>query len=288
VIQPFNFMTPTPSEHIWLYEGVTEWVSEIMQLRSSQIAPGEFMDRISSKMTKAGRYEERYSLSAMSLECYTPRGQQAFPNYYQLGSLTATLLDLRLLELSAGKKGLRELFLELVHDYGKDNPFPEEDFFDTLVAHSYPEIRSFIDRYIRDSQPLPFAEYFEKIGFRYIPQKPSSSKRATMDAGITLNENKEFIAVGVGLQAKESGLRNGDIYLKLNGEAITLDNARDLGMKTMQNPVGTGITIVVRRDGKEITIQSKMFPRMDYHIFEEIEYLTPEQQAFRKAWSSYL
>jgi len=288
VIQPFNFMIPTPSEHIWLYEGVTEWVSEIMQLRSGQIAPGEFMDRISSKMNKAGRFEENYSLSAMSLECYTPRGQQAFPNYYQLGSLTATLLDLRLLELSEGKKGLRELFLELVHVYGKDHPFPEKDFFDTLVAHSYPEIRSFIDMYIRDSQPLPLAEYFEKIGFRYIPQKPSSSKRATMDAGITLNENKEFIAAGVGLQAKGCGLKNGDIYLKLNGEAITMDNARELGMKTMQSPVGTGITIVVKRDGKEITIQSKMFPRMDYHLFEEIEHLTPEQQAFRKAWSSYL
>lgn len=189
VIQPFNFMTPTPSEHIWLYEGVTEWVSEILQLRSGQIAPGEFMDRISSKMNQAGRYEERYSLSTMSLESYTSRGQRAFPNFYQLGSLTATLVDLRLLELSGGKKGLRELFLELLHDFGKDNPFPEEEFFDILVVRSYPEIRSFIDMYIRDFQPLPFTEYFEKIGFRYVPQKPSSSKRATMDAGITINEN---------------------------------------------------------------------------------------------------
>jgi predicted metalloprotease with PDZ domain len=259
-----------------------------MQLRSGLIAPGEFMDRTSSKMTHAGRYDDGYSLSAMSLECYTPKGQQAFPNFYQLGSLTATMMDLKLLELSGGKKGLRELFLELVHDYGKDKPFREEDFFDTLVAHSYPEIRSFIDMYIRDSQPLPFAEYFEKIGFRYIPQKTSASKRATLDAGINLNENKEFIAVGVGPQAKACGLRNGDVYLKLNGEAITMDNASELGRKTMQKPAGTEITIVVRRDGKELTIQSKLFQRMDYHLFEEIKSLTPEQQAFRKAWSSYL
>ena len=171
---------------------------------------------------------------------------------------------------------------------GLEIRLPTEAEWEFAAREGGKEVRSFIDRYIRDSQPLPFAEYFEKIGFRYIPQKPSSSKRATMDAGITLNENKEFIAAGVGLQAKECGLRNGDIYLKLNGEAITIENARDLGMKTMQNPVGTGITIIVRRDGKEITIQSKMFPRMDYHIFEEIEYLTPEQQSLRKAWSSYL
>ena len=38
IIEPFNFDVPTASEHIWLYEGVTEWSSDIMQMRAGLIS----------------------------------------------------------------------------------------------------------------------------------------------------------------------------------------------------------------------------------------------------------
>ena len=43
------------------------------------------------------------------------------------------MLDIRLLELSGGKRGLREVFLELLDKYGKDKTFPEDDFFKLFV-----------------------------------------------------------------------------------------------------------------------------------------------------------
>ena len=33
IIEHFNFVTPVPSEHLWLYEGTTEWAAHTMQLR---------------------------------------------------------------------------------------------------------------------------------------------------------------------------------------------------------------------------------------------------------------
>ena len=39
---------------------------------------------------------------------------------------------------------------------------------DTLVAMTHPGIRDFFDRYVWDSQRLPVAEYYEKLGIRLV------------------------------------------------------------------------------------------------------------------------
>ena len=44
VIEHFNFVEPTPSEHVWLYEGVTEWMAHVSQLRGGLI--GQHKERL--------------------------------------------------------------------------------------------------------------------------------------------------------------------------------------------------------------------------------------------------
>ena len=39
IIEHFNFVTPVPSQHLWLYEGTTEWAAHAMQLRSGLKSP---------------------------------------------------------------------------------------------------------------------------------------------------------------------------------------------------------------------------------------------------------
>ena len=59
-----------PSEHIWLYEGVTEWNSDIMQLRAGLISIEEYLGIISGKLIFNDRFAKDVSLSQMSLEAY--------------------------------------------------------------------------------------------------------------------------------------------------------------------------------------------------------------------------
>ena len=113
IIHTYNFAVPTPSEHIWLYEGVTEWASNIMQLRSGLMNIEEFLKEITRKLNVNDQFDMDISLSRMGLESYTPEGNSQFINFYHRGALTAALLDVRLLGLSHGTKGLREVFLEL-------------------------------------------------------------------------------------------------------------------------------------------------------------------------------
>lgn len=170
IIEYFDFEEPTPSQHLWLYEGVTEWASDIMQLRSQMIEPEVLLQRTSQKIQIDERFfDSDYSLRRLALTSYTDEGQRQYGNIYERGAVVAGLLDIRLLELSGGERGLRELILELATEYGPDRPFSEATFFETLVDKTYPEIGPFFDSYVRNAEPLPIAEYYRKLGIRYDP-----------------------------------------------------------------------------------------------------------------------
>lgn len=166
IIEDFNFTTPTPSKHLWLYEGVTEWAAHMMLFRAGVTPEDTYINNaIEYKVSIDRTYDANYSLVDIALKSYTPAGQEEYVNIYYRGSLVASLLDIRLLELSNGTYGLRELMLELIDTYGADQPFSEEEFFDTITAMTYPEIGDFINNYIVNAEALPYEEYFGKLGF---------------------------------------------------------------------------------------------------------------------------
>lgn len=173
IIEDFNFAVPSASQHLWLYEGVTEWASLMMQYRNGSYTTPGILNEFRFKKNNADAYDQTMSLTEMSLTCYTPTGGSQFGNVYNKGALVAALLDIKLLELSNGTEGLRELILELATVYGPNNAFSEADFFDLVVAMTYPEIADFIELYIKGTAALPMEEYFNKIGVDFIPETNS-------------------------------------------------------------------------------------------------------------------
>jgi len=180
VLQPFNFEKPTASQHTWLYEGVTEWASDIMQLRGGIMSIEEYLGRMSEKLTVNERFRQDVSLTELSKQVYDEVITMQFLNFYNKGAVTAAMLDIRLLELSKGKRGLREVFLELLDMYGKDKPFPEGEFFKIFIEMTYPEIEIFINDYIQGTQPLPVEEYMAKLGFHYVSERLSKDTRPSL------------------------------------------------------------------------------------------------------------
>ncbi len=165
IVEKFNFVSPTPSIHLWLYEGVTEWASNMLLYRGGVISLEEYLENSVAHKIKVDskHFDSTWSLKRIAEESFTT-GAAQYGNVYYRGSLVAGLLDIRLLELSKGKYGLRELMLDLVKKYGKGKPMSEATFLDDLVSMTYPEIRTFFDDYILDSKPLPLESYFDKIG----------------------------------------------------------------------------------------------------------------------------
>lgn len=186
IIEDFNFADPTPSEHLWLYEGMTEWAAHMMQFRNNHISTATLLNRFANKKANADWYNINnfgpMSLSQMSLTCYEVGGAQ-FNNVYNKGALVAALLDIRLLEISGGTKGLREVILELIDTYGPENSFSEDDFFNDFAdITGYPtEVTDFLNKYVKGTDALPMIEYFEKIGITYSPSTNTFSINSVGD-----------------------------------------------------------------------------------------------------------
>ncbi len=166
VVESFNFVSPTPSKHLWLYEGVTEWASNILMMRGGVVPLESYLNTgIAQKiMVNEFYFDKTWSLNDLAEQSFTEKGAKQYGNIYYKGAFVAFMLDVRLLELSDGKKGLREVLLELVEKYGKGNPVSEENFFDDFTAMTYPEMASFFETYMMGSEALPYEEYLNKIG----------------------------------------------------------------------------------------------------------------------------
>ncbi len=86
IIEHFNFVTPVPSQHLWLYEATTEWAAHIMQLRSGLKSPDEYLQTIIKKMNFDRKlYDSTYSLRELALTSYSDSGQKQYGNIYMRG-----------------------------------------------------------------------------------------------------------------------------------------------------------------------------------------------------------
>ncbi len=165
IVETFNFVEPTPSVHLWLYEGITEWASNILLYRSGDVSLEDYLKgSVWQKVIINTFFDASWSLEKLAQESFTSVGARQYGNVYMKGSLLGNLLDIRLLELSQGQFGLREVLLDLISKYGKGKPISEATFFDDFAAMTFPEIRAFFDQYILGTEEYPIAEYFEKIG----------------------------------------------------------------------------------------------------------------------------
>lgn len=184
IIESFNFVEPTTSVHLWMYEGVTEWASHMLLYRGGVVDEASYLqDALANKILVDERYfDKTWSLKKLSDESFKGgAGAAQYANIYYRGSLVASLLDIRLLELSGGTSGLRELILDLIRKYGKGRPVSEATFFDDIAAMTFPEIRPFFNQFVLEANPLPYDSYFGKIGLELVRGEDGSVTVKQMD-----------------------------------------------------------------------------------------------------------
>ena len=288
IIEPFNFETPTAPEHLWLYEGVTEWGSDISQMRGGLITTDHYLKKLSNKITNSEHFRQNISLVDLSLDSYSDVITMEFLNFYEKGAVTAAMLDIRLLELSNGTRGLREVFLDLLEQYGKNKPFPEDEFFEIFVENSFPEIAVFIEDYIKGTKTLPYQEYMAKLGFNYIQERPSEDSHPSLGIQMGMNDHQQLTIIGLDENAGNSELKVGDVPLKILDIDVNMENARQIFGKLNSMNVGETVNVLVLRGDEEIEVNVTLQQRMDKNIFEEMENPSEEQLQLREAWSKNL
>ncbi|WP_082129100.1 M61 family metallopeptidase [Chryseobacterium gallinarum] len=164
-IQHYDFLNPTLSRHLWLYEGMTEYATVHMPIKQKMISLDDFERSIEEKIRNMKEFDNTLSFTELSKNAMEKQDQ--YMNFYQKGALLGLCLDIRLRELSRGKTGTQDLMLKLMQKYGEGKYFNDDELFDEITKMTFPEIRAFFKDFIEGSQPVPLKEYLAKVGFTY-------------------------------------------------------------------------------------------------------------------------
>ncbi len=225
-IENFDFNDPKMSQHLWMYEGVTEYFAGNVQVKYGIINIDEYIQMLQEKMFQADQFNDSLSftdLSKFTLEKY----HDQYQNVYLKGALIGLCLDLKLRKLSDGKFGLQNLLIDLSKKYGKNKAFKDNELFDEITKMTYPAIGEFFNKHVKGNEPLPLQEVFTDVGILYKPEEKFmdySIGIGNEDLGIFQMENKPKLQIArttnLNEVGKSLGFEEGDVLLKMNGEDL--------------------------------------------------------------------
>lgn len=287
----FGYNGPDMSKHLWMYEGVTEYFANLFQIDQGLISEEEFYTRINDKIQTASSFDRTMSFTKMSENILTDEYKDSYYNVYQKGALIGMCLDIRLRELSDGEMGILDLMKQLVKKYGKDKPFNDDELFSEIVAMTYPEIGDFFDTYVKGTTPLPFDEYFKKVGLEKMTKMQKTGyflDGQNPFINVDQSSGEVFFRKSYPMHSffKELGLKPGDVIKSINGKEYSMENVRNMIAASMGWQEGDDFKIVIKRDDEEMSFKGKLEQPMLKKSTLKAKELDESSDAFqlREAW----
>ncbi|MGZ4098037.1 MAG: M61 family metallopeptidase [Bacteroidia bacterium] len=230
-IGDFDFNHPKMSEHLWLYEGMTEYAAHHAQAKAGLIGIDDFLNTMMQKYENSiDQFNDTMSFTWMSKNVLNPKIHKQYNNVYEKGALIGMCLDILLRDLSDGKYGTQNLMKDLSTKYGKDKSFNDEDLFNDIEKFTYPEIGTFLRKHVGGKEPLPMKEVLSKIGIDFIKENVTY-EFSFGSPDLDYNKETERLVVvntkNLDEFGKTLGFKQGDELYKLNGKELKLSNLKD-------------------------------------------------------------
>jgi predicted metalloprotease with PDZ domain len=287
----FDYNDPKMSKHLWMYEGVTEYFANLFQINQGLISEEDFYKRMNDKIETSRAFDDTIPFTTMSENILSEEYKDSFYNVYQKGALIGMALDIRLRELSGGTMGILDLMKKLISKYGKDTPFEDDALIPEIVRLTYPEIQEFFEAYVEGNTPIPYDDFFAKVG---VEKTESVAKTGYFLDGrtpfIDANQDKGTVffreSYPMNSFFKELGVKGGDVIKSINGTDYTLENIRNLITTSMAWGEGEDFKMTVERDGEELTFEAKTtqpYTNKTSLQSEELDETNPKFQ-LRQAW----
>ncbi|HRG17706.1 MAG TPA: peptidase M61 [Flavobacterium lutivivi] len=267
-IQFFDYNNPKMSKHLWMYEGVTEYFANLFQINQGLITEEEFYDRMNGKIDNASRMNDTMPFTEMSANVLVEPYKTQYLNVYEKGALIGMCIDIIIREKSNGERGILDLMKKLSQEYGVEKPFDDEELFPKIVSLTYPEVGDFLNTYVAGNTPIPYNEFFAKMGVGEgkisVPSNPFIKGQSPF---ITVIPETKEIKVVPNMELSDLmnsvGVKGGDIILAINDKSYNLDNIYDMVMEAQNWKNDDDISIKIKRDGKEQLLKGKVKMAME-------------------------
>ena len=292
-IHDFNYIEPKMSQHLWLYEGVTEYSSHHVQIKYGLYGLEDFLTEMRGKMNAQDQYNVDIPYTEFSAKILEPANEARYGDVYSGGALIAMCLDLIIIKSTNGEKDLQAVLREMSKKYGPFKAFKDDELFGEIEKITNVQVGDFLRKHVAGTEPLPYQEVLSWAGIDYSPES-SKMVATTGRFSFGVNDDEEiFIQDASNLNdfGKAMGYQQGDIFIKWNGEDVTLQSINGILDEHYSNTKKNAkVKVVVKRevDGemKEIKLKAKavLVKSSQKHLLEPSEALSEEQTKVREAW----
>ncbi len=286
-IQFFDYNAPKMSEHLWMYEGVTEYFANLFQINQGLINETEFYTRIADKIEQSKSLNDTMPFTVMSKNVLEQPYKDQYLNVYQKGALIGMCIDIIIREKSNGERGILDLMHKLSAEYGVEKPFNDEDLFAKITQLTYPEVGEFLNKYVAGPTPIPYDFYLAKVGVTKASEKvPGAIFIKGQNPYITVDKATKAISVRSDIDLNvfftNLNLKAGDVIVSVNNKAYSLDNIYDLITESENWKENDAITLQIKRAGKEQTIKGTV--KVPFEEKETFKATDASKEKLRNAW----
>ncbi len=275
-IGDFNYANPQMSEHLWLYEGVTEYFAGIIQLKGGLIDLEDYFNVMRGKIRQAQSYPDDMPFAEMSRNVFDKPYKKQYTQVYMRGAVMGLMLDIEIMRLTNGEKTLIDVLFELIEDFGMEKAFKEDEIVPAMVSKVHPDLQKFFDNYVYGTKPLDIKESMAYAGIDYVEEREENvAMNPVTDNDVKINAVNIFEWVTVRKVGKEDwvGFQEGDqiptdymSYFKTE-EGDYLPEGTVVKLPLIRKEVQTTLDVPVRYTSKTIR-----------HEFKVMEEMSPEQE----------
>lgn len=286
-IQNFDFNAPKMSKHLWMYEGVTEYFSNLFQINQGLISEDDFYARIVEKMENAKKLNDKMPFTTMSSNVLISPYKDQYLNVYEKGALIGMCLDIIIRENSNGERGILDLMQKLSNEYGVSKAFNDEELFQKITELTYPEVQEFLNTYVSGPTPIPYYTYLEKVGVTKAILKKQGDifiKNNRQLLSVTNDKNEIVINPRMTLNAffTNLGLIGGDIILAINNKNYTADKTNEILYDCDNWKENDPISLKIKRKETEMIINGTV--KIPFEESEGLKASDTTKTALRESW----
>jgi predicted metalloprotease with PDZ domain len=298
---PFDYTREQYTRSLWFTEGVTAYYAYLHLLRSGVWSRQQFLEHLAEEIRGLELEPGRLLMSAESSSFHawfydrSPQMQETnFANttisYYNKGAVLGMLLDLEIRARTGGQKSLDDVLLAMYRKfyapaadyYGPGQGYKSEDILQAVNAVAGSDFTTFFERYVRGTEPLPYAPTLASAGLQL---RVSTSADSAPSLGVLtqrLDRGLQIVAVWPGRAADRGGLSRDDILLAVDELSLATAELKD---RLKIYPPGAEVPFSVERHGRQERISVILDPPIPYqYSIEALPAATAQQLHVRNGW----
>ncbi len=288
-LEPVNYQAENDTRALWFSEGVTSTVAELLLARAGLIDEGTYLQHVGAEITELQRRPahtwqsaEESSLDAWFEGIAFYRSPERSISYYNKGDILGVLLDLRIRELTGGRKSLRDLFQLMNEHYAKKHRFFPGSQGVQLAAEAIAG-QGFEEFFLNDVagvKEIPYDDFLQFVGL-HLSAKTIELATPGFTTAANLGGLPEVLDVQPGSEAQQAGIAAGDRISAVNGSPA--NSFLDEGLSQMRPGATVHLLIENRKGKREVSLRLGAREEQIYEL-QDLPSVTPMQRAHRTAW----